>query len=161
MINTIATIGLVALLAAFTVCAVLLNEGQQSARRRARTRDRTAALSAAEVQVDVLHVPEAAASGADDRRLAVGDFLFGALALRGYEPFATADLAAAAADSGLDISQVLAWLERAEQSGIVERLEGTEEDGLSGRPSVRLTAEGLDRARENRRSARRSAPIGP
>lgn len=161
MINTIATIGLGALLAAFTVCAVLLNEGQHTARRRARTTDGTAPAPAAEVQVDVVHISGAAASHAEDRRLPVGDFLFGALALRGYEPFATADLAAVAADSGLDISQVLAWLERAEQSGIIERLEGLEEDGLPGEPSVRLTAEGLDRARENTRGARRSAPIGP
>ena len=161
MINTIATIGLGAVLAAFTVCAVLLNEGRHTARRRARSADGTAPVPAAEVQVDLLHVPDAAAPHAEDRRLPVGDFLFGALVLRGYEPFVTADLAAVAADSGLDISQVLAWLERAEQSGIVERLEGTDEDGLSGRPSVRLTAEGLDRARENRRGAPRSAPIGP
>ena len=159
MINTIATFALGALLAAFAICAVLLNEGRHAARRRLRAVP--APPPPSEVQVDVLHVSEAETSAGADRRLAVGDFLFGALVLRGYEPFVTEDLAAVATDSGLDISQVLAWLEKAEQSGIIERLDGTEEDGVAGRPSVRLTAEGLDLARENRRGARRSAPTGP
>lgn len=161
MIDTIATLGLLALLAAFAVCAVLLNEGQHSARRRAKAKLRNRSALAGEAQADLVHVPAAATSRGGDSRLPVGDFLFGALALRGNEPFATADLAAVGADSGLDIGQVLAWLEKAEQSGIVERLDGSEEDGLPGKPSVRLTAEGLELARENRRGARRSVPIEP
>ena len=165
MINTVATFALGALLAAFAIWAARLNEGQHAARRRGRARQRRLSASAREARADLylsdlLH-SEPVVGG--DRRLPAGDFLFGALALRGYEPFLTRDLAAVAADSGLDISQVLAWLAKAEESGIVERLDGSEEDedGLPAEPSVRLTAEGLELARENRRGARRSAPIGP
>ena len=161
MIDTVATLGLLALLAAFAVCAVLLNEARHSARRRAKGKRRHRSALAGEAQADRLHVPAAATSRGGDSRLPVGEFLFGALAVRGDEPFVTADLAAVGADSGLDISQVLAWLEKAEQSGIVERLDGSEEDGVPGKPSVRLSAEGLELARENRRGARRPASIQP
>ncbi len=160
MINALATFALGALLAGFAIYAVLLNEGQHAARWRARSKRRSAAAPPSEVEVDLLHIPETDPSRGDDRRLPVGDFLLGALALRGDEPIVTADLAAVAADSGLDIGQVLAWLAKAEESGIVERLDGPDEEGLPGKPSVRLTAEGLELARENRRGARRSAPIG-
>ena len=162
MINTVATFALGALLAAFAISAVLLNEGQHAARRRLRTRPGGAPAPSGETQVDLLHAPGPQPSrGEEGRRLPVGDFLFGALLLRGYEPFATADLAAVATDSGLDISQVLAWLDKAEQSGIIERLDASVEEGLPSEPSVRLTAEGLQRARENRRGVRRAAPLGP
>ena len=161
MINTVATFALGALLAAFAISAVLLNEGQHAARRRLRARPGGAPAPSSETQVDLLHAPGPQASRGDGRRLPVGDFLFGALLLRGHEPFVTADLAAVATDSGLDISQVLAWLDKAEQSGIIERLDASVEEGLPSEPSVRLTAEGLQRARENRRGARRAAPLGP
>ena len=160
MINTIATFALGALLAAFTISAVLLNEGRHAARRRARANQGDDPVSSEQTRDDLIYISEEEPSRDGDRRLPVGDFVFGALALRGNEPFGTADLAAVAADSGLDINQVLAWLEQAEQSGVIERLDFTEEEGLPAVPSVRLTAEGLARARENRRGARRSAPAG-
>lgn len=163
MVNGVATLVLVALSVGVVICAVLQNEGEHAARRRGRSRRRGGSASAREARADLylsdLLNPEPVLGA--DRRLPVGDFLFGALVLRGCEPFATSDLAAVAADSGLDISQVLAWLAKAEESGIVERLDGSEEDGLPAEPSVRLTAEGLELARENRRGARRSAPIAP
>ena len=158
MINTVATLALGALLAAFAICAVMLNEGQHAARRRTRIKPGGAPTPVDEPRDDLVHIPEEEPSRGSDRRLPVGDFLFGALVLRGYEPFVTADLAAVATDSGIDIGQVLAWLEKAEQSGIIERLDGSEEEGLPGEPSVRLTSYGLELSRENRREARRSAP---
>ena len=83
----------------------------------------------------------------------MGDFLFGALYLQGEEPLPFADLASAAADSGLDIAQTLEWLALAEEGGLVERVEGADGE-TSNQPAVRLTAEGIHRARNNRRSVR-------
>ena len=87
-----------------------------------------------------------------ERRLPVGDFLVGALFVRGPQALPFTELARTATGSGLDISQVLAWLERAEASGLVERV--TSGDSASGRhPAVRLTPAGIDVARHNRRGA--------
>jgi hypothetical protein len=56
-------------------------------------------------------------------------------------------------DSGLDINQTLIWLARAEESGLVERI--AQADPSAGeQPAVRLTDEGMLRARNNRRSVR-------
>ena len=93
----------------------------------------------------------------DGRRLPVGDFLFGALYLQGEEPLPFADLASAAMDSGLDINQTLIWLARAEESGLVERIQ--QADANAGeQPAVRLTEEGMSRARNNRRSVTKLGP---
>jgi hypothetical protein len=155
MLMTIATFALGALLAAFAVCAVLLNEGEHAARRRRRVPnpsppDGTAGETGPLVALDL-----SSAAPRDGRRLPVGDFLFGALYLQGEDPLPFADLASAAMDSGLDINQTLIWLARAEESGLVERIQ--QADANAGdQPAVRLTEEGMSRARNNRRSVRSS-----
>ncbi len=87
----------------------------------------------------------------EDRRSPVGDFLLGALALRGEEPLPYAELLQTARESGLNISSVLAWAAQAEESGVVEQLTNP---GGEGR-SLRLTDSGLHIAHNNRRSGRR------
>jgi hypothetical protein len=152
MVTTIATFALGALLAAFAVCAVFLNEGEHATRRRARRRHPSGSEGGSLVALDLNDV---SAVPRDGRRMPVGDFLFGALYLQGEEPLPFAELAAAASASGLDINQALIWIARAEESGLVERVE--QPDGeTAGQPAVRLTAEGMDRARNNRRAARSS-----
>jgi hypothetical protein len=148
MITTLATFALGALLAAFAVCAVLLNEGEHASRRRRRAPNPSPPDGGALEALDL-----SSAAPRDGRRLPVGDFLFGALYLQGDEPLPFADLASAAMDSGLDINQTLIWLARAEESGLVERI--AQADASAGeQPAVRLTDEGVLRARNNRRSVR-------
>ena len=154
MLETIATFALGALVAAFAVFAVLLNESEHAARRRLR-RERGAPQPARAEAGEMLDLSGEGSMPRDGRRLPVGEFLFGALFLRGEEPLPFADLAASASEAGLDISQTLAWLDRAEESGLVERFQ----DGDAAQPAVRLTEIGMDVARNNRRGARRLAEI--
>lgn len=88
-------------------------------------------------------------------RSPLGDFLFGALYLRGRHPYEFADLGRTAADSGFDIPSVLAWIDEAETSGLIERVSLPESDDEpvdpSGRRAVRLTPRGLEVARTNPR----------
>lgn len=88
------------------------------------------------------------------RRSPLGDFLFGALYLRGNHPYDFADLGRTAGESGFDIPSVLEWLNAAEASGLVERLPRPAKPGQAGEPSqraVRLTEKGLEVARKNPR----------
>jgi len=88
-------------------------------------------------------------------RSPLGDFLFGALYLRGRHPYEFAELGRAAGESGFDIPSVLAWIDDAESSGLLERLTLPERDDdppdPSGRRAVRLTTKGLEVARTNPR----------
>jgi hypothetical protein len=152
MVTTIATFALGTLLVAFAVCAVFLNEAEHAARRRGR-RDLARGPSE-EGPLELLDMSGESSAPTDGRRLPVGDFLFGALLLRGEEALPCADLAKAAADSGMDLSQTLAWLSRAEESGIVERVESADSAGRE--PAVRLTAHGMDLGSNNRRGAPKS-----
>jgi hypothetical protein len=153
MLQTIGTFALGALVAVFAVCAVFLNESEHAARRRLK-RDRGRAPQPADAgSRETLDLSGEGSMPRDGRRLPVGDFLFGALFLRGEEPLPFGELAAGAADAGLDISQILAWLDRAEESGLVERVE----DEDASQPAVRLTELGTEVARNNRRGARRPA----
>lgn len=86
-----------------------------------------------------------------ERRSPVGDFLLGALALRGEEPLAYAELLEIAGESGLNISSVLAWAARAEEAGLIEQLPGSDGQGRS----LRLTPDGSELARNNRRRFQR------
>jgi predicted Rossmann fold nucleotide-binding protein DprA/Smf involved in DNA uptake len=156
MVTTIATFALGALLAAFAVYAVMLNEGEHAARKRARRRARSGSEDARLVPLDLDATPS---TRLDGRRMPVGDFLFGALYLRGEEPFPFAELATAASESGLDINQTLTWLARAEKSGLVERIAQAGDEGQQ--PAVRLSAEGMHRARNNRRGVRMSSRTSP
>jgi len=147
MVNTVTTFALGALMTAFAIYAVVLNEAEHVARRRVRAR------RPAERPPEAVHLTGPSAACRDGRRLAVGDFLFGALFLRGEEPLPFADLADAAANSGLDIGQTLAWLARVEESGLVERVAHRGREAPAAQPAVRLTAAGMDVARNNRRAA--------
>ena len=89
----------------------------------------------------------------EDRRSPVGDFLLGALALRGNEALAYSELLRIAGDSGLNISTVLAWAARAEESGLIEQL--PHPDG--GGRALRLTDDGIRLAQNNRRRVDRRA----
>lgn len=158
MLTTFATFALAAALAAFAFCAVLLNEGEHASRRRAKR--------------NTGEVPDAASAGellaryvedtCDAReRLPIGDFLFGALFLRGSDPLAFSELAGAAGGAGLNVSQVLTWLARAEESGLVERVTMDRDPAGGGppeQPAVRLTETGMDIARNDRRRAGRREP---
>lgn len=88
-------------------------------------------------------------------RSPLGDFLFGALYLRGRHPLEFAELGRTAAESGFDIPSVLAWIDDAESSGLVERVSLPEPDDETIDPSqrraVRLTPKGLEVARTNPR----------
>jgi hypothetical protein len=146
MLQTLATVFLLGMMSAFAVCAVLLNAGEHARRRRKPLTDLVPPAPPttipAQEGADVIGIP----SG--DRRLPVGDFLFGALALRGSEPLAFPALADAAAGSGMSVAQVLAWVERAETGGLIERVAGGEADEP---PAVRLTDAGMELAHNNRR----------
>jgi DNA-binding MarR family transcriptional regulator len=87
----------------------------------------------------------------EERRSPVGDFLLGALALRGEESLAYGDLLQIAGENGLTMSAVLAWVARAEEAGVVEQLAGP---GGQGR-DLRLTEHGAELARNNRRRVQR------
>jgi len=89
----------------------------------------------------------------DDRRSPVGDFLLGALALRGEQPLAYAELLQIAGDHGLNMSSVLAWAGRAEEGALIEQLSGPDGQGRA----LRLTARGAEVARNNRRRVQRRA----
>lgn len=155
VLEEIATYLLVAGLTAFAVCAVLLNEGEHRRRRAARRAGTAAGFPPAPgpttpAAEEATQVHDAREPG--DRRLPVGDFLFGALYVSGEEPVPFAALAERAAGSGLNVSQVLAWLERAEESGLIERVvDADQETGEPHEPAVRLTAAGMEIARSNRR----------
>jgi hypothetical protein len=81
----------------------------------------------------------------------VGDFLLGALALRGEEALAYAELLQIAGESGMNMSTVLAWTAQAEETGVLEQLIWP---GGRGR-ALRLTAYGAELARNNRRRFQR------
>jgi len=87
----------------------------------------------------------------EERRSPAGDFLLGALALRGDAPLAYAELLQIAGESGLNMSSVLGWVAQAEESGVVEQLVWP---GGRGR-ALRLTAYGGELARNNRRRFQR------
>jgi hypothetical protein len=87
----------------------------------------------------------------EERRSPVGDFLLGALALRGDAPLAYAELLQIAGESGLNMSSVLGWVAQAEEAGVVEQLVWP---GGRGR-ALRLTAYGGELARNNRRRFQR------
>ena len=89
----------------------------------------------------------------DDRRSPVGDFLLAALALRGEQPLAYAELLQMAGDNGLSLSSVLAWAGRAEETGLIEQLPGPDGQGRA----LRLTEQGDELARNNRRRVQRRA----
>ena len=159
MLSTIATFALGALLAAFAVYAVMLNESEHARRRRRRRGAAPGPVTATEpAAVDPLAAP---AMARDGRRLPVGDFLFGALYLQGEEPLPFAELASAASDAGLDIGQALAWLAQAEESGLVERMQQRGTESSPDQPAVRLTEAGMDVARNNRRGAAKPARTTP
>jgi hypothetical protein len=86
--------------------------------------------------------------------LPCGDFLFGALFLNAPEPLALHELGESAAGSGMNVSQVLAWIERAEAGGLVERVGRFDRDA-DGSRGLRLTPAGVDVARNNRRRGQR------
>jgi DNA-binding MarR family transcriptional regulator len=87
----------------------------------------------------------------EDRRSPVGDFLLAALARRPDARLAYADLLQIAGDSGLSMSSVLAWAARAEEAGLVEQLSGANGHGRV----LRLTEDGVEIARNNRRRVHR------
>lgn len=157
MLEILATVFLLGMMAAFAVSAVLLNEGAHAGRRRLRRGE--AASGPDRVTIPVEEAVEAPANDeipTDDRRLPVGEFLFGALYLRGSEPLPFSELADAAAGSGISVAQVLTWVERAEAGGLIERLT---DDAPDDQPAVRLTEAGVDVARNNRRSGGRTPAV--
>jgi DNA-binding MarR family transcriptional regulator len=83
----------------------------------------------------------------EDRRSPVGDFLLGALALRGTEPLPYAELLHIAGESGLNMSTVLAWATHAEEAGLIEQRTSA---GGQGR-ALLLTERGAEIAANNRR----------
>jgi len=91
--------------------------------------------------------------GGDDRRSPVGDFLIGALSLRGEEPLAIAELMEIASDNRLNISTVLAWVAVAEEGDVIEQLPHPDD----GARALRLTARGAEIAGNNRRGIDRHA----
>ncbi len=83
----------------------------------------------------------------DERRSPVGDFLLGALALRADGELQYAELLQIAGASGLNMSTVLAWAARAEETGLIEQQTGPDGEGRA----LRLTEHGAQLARNNRR----------
>lgn len=77
----------------------------------------------------------------------MGDFLLGALALRGDGSLPYPELLHIAGESGLNMSSVLAWAARAEEAGLIKQISGPNGQGRS----LRLTDEGAEIARNNRR----------
>ncbi len=149
MLEALGAVLLLIAVLAFAVAAALLNEGDHAGRRRRQ--DREPARRTAAGAVRGAESVEAAGASTGDRRLPVGDFLFGALFLRGPDPLAFSTLADAAADSGMSVAQVLAWIERAEAGGLIERVA----DDEAGEPAVRLTEIGIYVACHDRRTAKR------
>ena len=154
MLESVATALVLGLMAAFAVCAVLLNEGEH-ARRRGRRRGPAEPEAVPPALLPVLGLVEEGDSP-DDRRLAVGAFLFGALYLRGHDPLPFGQLAHAAAGSGMNVAQVLTWIERAEASGLIERVMDYEQGEPGHQPAVRLTQAGMDLAGDDRRRGERA-----
>ena len=87
MLQTLGTVILLGLMTAFAVSAVLLNRRGEAAGPRGR-RGRGAAAHREQLATEYLESFEAFAVTTGDRRLPVGDFLFGALYLRAGEPLA-------------------------------------------------------------------------
>jgi DNA-binding MarR family transcriptional regulator len=87
----------------------------------------------------------------EDRRSPVGDFLLAALAFRGEQSLPYAELLQMAGDNGLNMSSVLAWAGRAEETGLIEQRPGPDGQGRE----LRLTAHGAELARNNRRRVQR------
>ena len=142
MLHTFGAVLLLGAVAAFAVFAALLNERRHAARRGGPRRGVAPAVAVrSEEGAEARGVP------AGDRRLPVGDFLFGARFLRGPEPLAFSTLADAAAGSGMSVAQVLAWIERTEAGGLIERVT----DDEVGEPAVRLTEMGVYVACHDRR----------
>ena len=156
MLETLATVLLLGTMAAFAVCAVVVGEGE-GARRRRRREEGVAPASADDGVVAPEETAAPGRSPAPDRRLPVGEFLFGALFLRGPDPLAFSELADAAAGSGMSTSQVLAWIDQAEASGLIERV-GEDE---TGKPALRLTQAGIYIACNDHRRARRAREVRP
>jgi len=154
MVNSVTTFALGALMTAFAIYAVMLNEAEHVARRRGKDRRH------GERPPEAVDLTGSSAARRDGRRLPVGDFLFGALLLRGEEPLPFAELADTAAASGLDVGQTLTWLARAEESGLVERMAQRGREAPAGQPAVRLTEAGMDLARNNRRAAPNAVRTG-
>ncbi len=77
--------------------------------------------------------------------------MLGALALRPNGELAYAELLQIAGDSGLNMSSVLAWAERAEEAGLIEQLLCPNGQGRL----LRLTEDGAEIARNNRRRVHR------
>jgi hypothetical protein len=148
MLEALATALLLAMMGAFAVCAALFNEGS-NARRRRRQPGTPPVVSVAVASEESAEVGGVATG---DRRLPVGDFLFGALFLRGPEPLAFSALADAAEGSGMSVAQVLAWIDRAEAGGLIERVNDDEAD----EPAMRLTEAGIYIACNDRRRAKRA-----
>ena len=150
MLHAFGAVLLLGAVAVFAVYAALLNERNHAGRRSGP--GRAVAPPTAPIAVPSEQSAEVPGAPSGDRRLPVGDFLFGALFLRGPEPLAFSALADAAAGSGMSVAQVLVWIERAEASGLIER--GTDDD--SGEPAVRLTEMGIYAACHDRRRAKRA-----
>src|SRR5918997_2750429 len=131
MLHTFGAVLLLGAVAAFAVFAALLNERDHAGRRSGR--GRRVAPPTSSVEVESEEGAEVAGVPTGDRRLPVGDFLFGALFLRGPEPLEFSTLADAAAGSGMSVAQVLAWIERAEAGGPLARVAGEEGRGPAGR----------------------------
>jgi len=91
-----------------------------------------------------------------DRRSPLGDFLLSTLSQRGDEALALEDLLWIARDSGLKIDTVVAWVEKAQEGGLIEELS----DPGSAERNLRLTFAGRDLARNNRRRVDRRARWG-
>ena len=155
MLETVATVLLLGVMAAFAVCAVLFNEGEGVHRRR-RRQGRVAPPAALRV-VTPGEIAVGGAPPASDRRLPAAEFLFGALFLRGPEPLAFSALADAAEGSGMSIRQVLAWIDQAEAGGLIERV-GEDE---TGKPALRLTEAGIYVACIDRRRTGRARAVRP
>ena len=148
MLETLATALLLTMMGAFAVCAALLNEGSHARRRRRRP----GTPPPAPVAMAADESAEVGVEATGDRRVPVGDFLFGALFLREPEPLAFSALADAAEGSGMSIAQVLAWIDRAEAAGLIERVNDLEAD----EPAMRLTEAGIYIACNDRRRAKRA-----
>ena len=150
MLEAVVTILLLGVAGAFAVCTVLLNERGRARGRRVAGRE--AAPSAGDVARSSRERAEVGAVPIADRRLPVGDFLFGALFLRGPDPVTFPELADAAEGSGMSVAQMLAWIERTEAGGLIERV--TDDD--AGEPALRLTEAGIYVATNDRRRAKRA-----
>lgn len=150
MLETIATVLVLGVAAAFAIYAALLNEGSHAGGRGMRGVGEE--WPTGDVGVPAEEGGETGGVPTEDRRLPVGGFLFGALFLRGPEALTFSELADAAEGSGMSVAQVLAWIERAEAGGLVERV--TDDD--AGEPALRLTEAGIYIACNDRRRGKRA-----